>query len=227
MERLTPLSNFDPVNISKLMGITERKEKQKAELKQLILDASVKLFSEQGYEGVSMRKIAESIEYSPTTVYLYFKDKNEILYELHEIGFRKLAECTRDLPEIKNPLLRLYKLGENYIKFGLENPEYYDLMFMLMDPMDFIEQTHDHCDWKAGDDAFSFLKVVLQECMDKKLIKPWDLDSMAMAVWGTVHGLVSLAIRKRFEKVCNTEIEVTTTIHKALNWLINTMDVTT
>ena len=74
------------------MGISERKEKQKAELKQLILEASVKLFSEHGYDGFSMRKIAEMIEYSPTTVYLYFKDKNEILFDLHEIGFRKFEE---------------------------------------------------------------------------------------------------------------------------------------
>ena len=73
------------------MGIVERKEKQKSELKQQILDASVKLFSEHGYDGVTIRKIADIIEYSPTTVYLYFQDKNEILFELHEIGFRKIT----------------------------------------------------------------------------------------------------------------------------------------
>ncbi|MBK7849805.1 MAG: TetR/AcrR family transcriptional regulator [Bacteroidetes bacterium] len=77
------------------MGITERKEKQKAELKNQILDASVKLFSEHGYNGVTIRKIADLIEYSPTTVYLYFKDKNEILYELHQIGFKKWKSSTR------------------------------------------------------------------------------------------------------------------------------------
>ena len=106
------------------MGITERKEKQKAELKNQILDASVKLFSEHGYNGVTIRKIADLIEYSPTTVYLYFKDKNEILYELHQIGFKKMEELNKDIFDIKNPLLRLHKLGENYIRFGLEYPEY-------------------------------------------------------------------------------------------------------
>ncbi|MGL1180856.1 TetR/AcrR family transcriptional regulator, partial [Vibrio parahaemolyticus] len=59
------------------MGINERKEKQKLELKRLILDASMKLFVEEGFENVSIRKIADLIEYSPTTIYLYFKDKNE------------------------------------------------------------------------------------------------------------------------------------------------------
>ena len=74
------------------MGIVERKEKQKLEIKKMILEASMKLFVEEGFENVSIRKIAELIEYSPTTVYLYFKDKNEILFNLHDIGFQMLQE---------------------------------------------------------------------------------------------------------------------------------------
>lgn len=204
------------------MGISERKEKQKADLKQQILDASVKLFSGNGYDGVSIRKIADIIEYSPTTVYLYYKDKNEILFELHEIGFRKMELFNKDLLDIKNPLLRLHKLGENYIHFGLEHPDYYDLMFLLPAPIEFINKMKE-CDWKGGDNALNFLKGTLQECVDKKLIKPNDINTMAMAIWGMVHGLVSLANRKRFEKLLDGQ-EVIPTMHKSLNWMINTMD---
>ena len=72
------------------MGITERKEKQKQDIKKMILDASVKLFVEDGFEHVTMRKIADLIEYSPTTVYLYFKDKNEIFFHIFiKWGLRK------------------------------------------------------------------------------------------------------------------------------------------
>lgn len=203
------------------MGIAERKEKQKVELKQQILEASVKLFSEHGYEGVSMRKIAEIVQYSPTTVYLYFKDKNEILFELHELGFKKMEAFNQDLFDIKNPLLRLHKLGENYLRFGLENPEYYDLMFILQAPMNFINKTN--CCWNGGDKALDVLKSILQECMEKKLIKPGDVNVMAMAVWSMVHGLVSLSIRNRFEELIETE-NIIPTMNKSLNWLINTMD---
>ncbi len=203
------------------MGIAERKEKQKVELKQQILEASVKLFSEHGYEGVSMRKIAEIVQYSPTTVYLYFKDKNEILFELHELGFKKMEAFNQDLFDIKNPLLRLHKLGENYLRFGLENPEYYDLMFILQAPMNFINKTN--CCWNGGDKALDVLKSILQECMEKKLIKPGDVNVMAMAVWSMVHGLVSLSIRNRFEELIETE-HIIPTMNKSLNWLINTMD---
>ena len=68
----------------------ERKEKQKHEIRKMILDASVRLFVEEGFENVTIRKIADIIEYSPTTIYLYFKDKNEIFYSLHEMGFQKM-----------------------------------------------------------------------------------------------------------------------------------------
>lgn len=205
------------------MGINERKEKQKAELKQQILDASAKLFIEQGYEGVSIRKIADIIEYSPTTVYLYFKDKNEILFDLHEIGFRKYAEANHNLLEIKNPLLRLHKMGENYLRFAIDNPEYYDLMFLLPAPMEFIEQCVND-NWSGGDRALAALKDVLQECMDRGIIEKADLNTVAMGVWGMVHGLVTLYIRKRCDKLISAE-EIIPTMHRSLNWLINLLEV--
>src|SRR6185503_8770969 len=118
------------------MGIAERKEKQKLEIRKRILEASMKLFVEEGFSNVSIRRIADIIEYSPTTIYLYFKDKDEIFYNLHEMGFQKLQEMNKNLDDIHNPLLRLHKMGENYIQFGIENREFYDLMFIQPEPME-------------------------------------------------------------------------------------------
>ena len=204
------------------MGITERKEKQKQEIRKMILDASMKLFAEQGYENVSIRKIADLIEYSPTTVYLYFKDKNEILFNLHEIGFQKMAEYNADLWTIKNPLVRLHKMGENYVRFGLENPQYYDLMFILKAPMEALE-TMKNCDWKSGDVALGKLKETMAECIEQGLIINGDVNAMAMTIWSTVHGLVSLAIRNRFEKLVTPE-QVVPSMYQALNWLLSVLD---
>ncbi len=206
-----------------IMGISERKEKQKAELKQLILDASVKLFAAEGYEGFSMRKIADMIEYSPTTVYLHYKDKNEILFELHELGFQKMQSYNMDLFDIANPLLRLHKLGENYIRFGLDYPEFYNLMFILPAPMETLKTKLD-CNWKCGDDALQVLKGIISECMERKLIQPGDVNVMAMAIWGMVHGLVSLAIRDRFAKLVDA-CDVIPTMYKALHWMVNVVEV--
>ena len=204
------------------MGISERKEKQKQEIRKAILDASMKLFVEQGYENVSIRKIADLIEYSPTTVYLYFKDKNEILFQLHEIGFHKMAEYNAELWTIKNPLVRLRKMGEFYMKFGLENPAFYDLMFILNAPMEAL-QVVEKCEWKSGDQALGKLKETIQECMDKDMIEKGDVDAILMAFWSLVHGMVSLAIRNRFDKLVSAD-QMVPTMTKGLTWLLNTVD---
>jgi AcrR family transcriptional regulator len=206
------------------MGIAERKEKQKLEIRKAILDASMKLFVEQGYENVSIRKIADLIEYSPTTVYLYFKDKNEILFNLHEMGFQKMAEYTADLWSIKNPLVRLHKMGEYYIQFGLENPAFYDLMFILKAPMEALQCMDANCEWKSGDQALGRLKETLQECMDKNLIIKGDVDAIAMTIWSMVHGLVSLAIRNRFDKMFTDDQPQATLMIKGLTWFLNVLD---
>ncbi|MDF2187490.1 TetR/AcrR family transcriptional regulator [Paraflavitalea sp. CAU 1676] len=206
------------------MGITERKEKQKTELRRMILDASMKLFVEQGFENVSIRKIADLIDYSPTTVYLYFKDKDDILFNLHELGFQKMAEYNEGLWDIKNPLLRLHKMGENYIKFGVSHPEFYDLMFIQRAPMQSIEKMVD-CEWKSGDVALGRLKDTIREGMDKELIVKGDVDAVSMAIWSMVHGLVSLSIRDRFNKLVPPDA-VLPMMTQALNWLLETIDLT-
>jgi AcrR family transcriptional regulator len=204
------------------MGIIERKEKQKLEIRKMILEASMKLFVDQGFDNVSIRKIADLIEYSPTTVYLYFKDKDEIFYDLHNIGFQKLVEVNENLKGIANPLLRLHKMGENYIHFGMSNPEYYDLMFIQNAPMDALKQM-EGCDWASGDAAINQLRDALAECMEKGLIQQGDVNIVGMVVWGMVHGLVSLAIRDRFDKMVPKEHMVPMML-QSLNWMINTID---
>ncbi|MFN4254387.1 MAG: PfkB family carbohydrate kinase, partial [Saprospiraceae bacterium] len=64
------------------MGVIQRKEREKEEMRRRILDAAIHLFRERGYQATSLRNIAEAIEYSPATIYLYFKDKNAILFAL-------------------------------------------------------------------------------------------------------------------------------------------------
>ena len=204
------------------VGISERKEKQKVEIRKMILQASMKLFTNEGFDKVSIRKIADIIEYSPTTIYLYFKDKNEILFELCEEGFIKFESLNKNLPEIKNPLTRLHKMGENYVGFGLQYPEYYDLMFIQNAPMDKLAEMNDG-KWIHGDRALELLRSIIKECMTQKIIKKGDVDSVTMAVWGMVHGLVSLAIRKRFVKLVGQD-KVVETMHQGITWMMKAMD---
>ena len=203
------------------MGILERKEKQRDEIRKMILEASMQLFVKEGFENVSIRKIADLVEYSPTTLYIYFKDKTEILFHLCEMGFERMIDSNLALVQIENPIDRLYLLGENYINFGLENPEYYDLMFIQNAPMKTVrEQNVGH--WPNGDIALETLKLIIQECMDKKLIPTGNVATISMAVWAVAHGLVSLAIRQRLERLVEPD-KVVQSMHESIRWMINTL----
>ncbi len=204
------------------MGIVERKEKQKTEIRKMILDASMKLFVEEGYDHVTIRKIADLIEYSPTTVYLYFKDKDEIFFHLHEMGFARFMELNQNLVGITNPLMRLYKMGENYLYFGFNHPEFYDVMFIQRAPMQALACMEDG-HWSLGDNALGLLQEVLQDCMDKGLIKKAPVEVVAVSIWGMVHGLVSLAIRDRLTKLVPKD-DIQKVMQQSLNWLLNSID---
>src|SRR5512139_3820069 len=73
------------------MGTAERRARQKASLRGEILDAARRMFADEGYEAVSMRRLAERIEYSPTTIYLYFEDKAELFHAVCDETFGKLV----------------------------------------------------------------------------------------------------------------------------------------
>ena len=74
------------------MGVKERREREKSEVRDKILDAARELFIAEGYEGVSMRKVADKIEYTPTTIYGYFADKEDLFRQLMPRRFRKTRE---------------------------------------------------------------------------------------------------------------------------------------
>ena len=122
------------------MGITERKEREKIEKRLLILEAAKQIFIEEGFEKASISAISDRIEYSPATIYIYFKDKNELLFAIHELGFEKLlAEMSSAIEGIEDPIEQLRKRGYAYVKFAFENPEMYDLMFIQNAPIDTLK----------------------------------------------------------------------------------------
>src|SRR5215469_16493619 len=116
------------------MGVKERREREKSETRDKILDAARELFVSHGYEGVSMRKVADKIEYSPTAIYVHFADKQALFRELCHRDFERLAQVFQgtDLP--RDPLERLKRIGRTYVEFGRQYPNHYRLMFMTPHP---------------------------------------------------------------------------------------------
>ena len=122
------------------MGIQERKDREKDVMRRIILDAAIDLFASEGYENVSIRKIAEKIEYSPASIYNYFEDKGSILFELLNDGFDKLYEKQLAVQHIVDTVERFQAHGRAYLDFAREYPHYYNLMFIMHQPMEKIKR---------------------------------------------------------------------------------------
>ena len=170
-----------------------RRAREREEMQDLILAAARKLFLEDGYESTTLRRIAENIGYAPGAIYQYFEDKDAILYALHREGFQLLYECFASLDAIADPVLRLHELGRVYIRFALDNPEFYALMFIDAATSNKMPETG----WPEGIRTFDFCRHAVQACIDAGAIRKVDPLVAAFALWSMVHGLVALVIRHR------------------------------
>jgi len=175
------------------MGTIERKQRERKQMERLILDASLKLFIDDGFENVSIRKIAERIEYSPATIYLYFKDKDEIFYALQCEAFDKFYQVQLSVQSIEDPLERLMAHGKAYIRFAFENSELFDIMFLLREPVKDITTLQE---WASGSRSYELLKKNVRQCIEAGAIKQHDIESTSFALWALVHGIATLNNRR-------------------------------
>jgi AcrR family transcriptional regulator len=113
------------------MGIRERHERARRAVARAILDAARELFVSEGYQNVSIRKIADRIEYSPAAIYRYFSSKDDIFFALAEEGFRLLAERSAAHATATDPLAAVRQAFWDYYEFSKAHPEYFALMFLV------------------------------------------------------------------------------------------------
>jgi AcrR family transcriptional regulator len=112
------------------MGIKERHERDREAVRRAILDAARDLFVSEGYGNVSLRKIADRIEYSPASIYSYFPSKDEILIALAEEGVRLFADTSREPLEGLPAIDRLRRIVLRLYRFSVDHPQYFALMFV-------------------------------------------------------------------------------------------------
>ncbi len=176
------------------MGVQERKARQKRFLRQEILDAATDLFVNEGFERVSMRRIADKIEYSPTTIYLYFKDKAELLDQICTGTFARLAQhLTRMLEQPGDPLERLKRGLLAYINFGIANPQQYRVVFMMPPPEGF-DRFKNLQQGSPGMQSFDFLRRSVFDCISAGKFRSRHAELIAQTLWCGVHGVTSLLI---------------------------------
>jgi AcrR family transcriptional regulator len=179
------------------MGIAERRAREKELLRAKILDAAGELFISEGFANVSLRKIADKIEYSPATIYLYFRDKNQLLSSLCQETFANLLEELLRLErEERDPLLSLRKGLRFYIDFGMEHPHHYMLTFATP-PTQYqeIQKTPEFEETnRSGLETFDCLRRSLERCRQAGILAFDDLEATSQVVWMQIHGMTSLLI---------------------------------
>lgn len=178
------------------MGPQERRQREREEVRGKILDAARELFAAEGYESVTMRAIAERIEYSPTAIYFHFKDKESLLSELCDIDFRVFAQKFAEAAKLTDPVEKLRAAGLAYVEFGLKNPSHYRLMFMTPRPLQIEAKNIEK--GNPEEDAYAFLKGIVAELLAAGRLREGagDVDLVSQVIWSGMHGLVSLEIAK-------------------------------
>ncbi len=180
------------------MGVKERREREKSETRDLILDAARELFVTEGFEGVSMRKVADRIEYSPTAIYVHFADKEELFRELCHQDYARLAQVFQSSVMSSDPIERLKQIGAIYIDFGTRYPNHYKFMFMTPHPPHQPDDVDREMMGNPEMDAYAFLKWAVQQAMDANCFRKelTDAELISQTLWASVHGVISLQIAK-------------------------------
>ena len=180
------------------MGVKERREREKVETREIILDAARELFATEGYEGVSMRKVAEKIEYSPTAIYVHFKDKEELFHELCHEDFERLAAEFQKRPLPSDPVEQIRQIGRIYIEFGIRYPNHFKLMFMTPHPPAPLNEKDHEVKGNPEKDSYAFLMLTVRQALAAGRFREElkDPDLIAQTLWASVHGVISLQIAK-------------------------------
>jgi AcrR family transcriptional regulator len=178
------------------MSVQERRAKEKQELRQEIIDAARDLFINEGFENVSMRKIADRIDYSPTTIYLYFQDKIDLLDCICEETLSRLQERLAGIrDEYSDPVERMHRGLRAYIDFGLEHPGDYRVAFIL-EFKQYIESGRCLRCHTLGQQTFDGLRNDVAECVRSGAFASGDIEAMSQVIWAAIHGLASLLITR-------------------------------
>ncbi|HUL77517.1 MAG TPA: TetR/AcrR family transcriptional regulator [Vicinamibacteria bacterium] len=171
------------------MGITERREREREEIRKKILDAARELFAAEGYEKVTMRRIAEAIEYSPTTIYLHFEDKDDLVRALCEADCRRLLEAMESVGTPGDPIEELRELGRAYATFALRFPNHYRFLFMTP-----LAKHEEIAPDDPGAQSFGRLLDAVRRAQAKGRLRPIDGLAAAQVLWSSLHGAVALLI---------------------------------
>jgi AcrR family transcriptional regulator len=175
------------------MGIKERRQRQRETLRSAILVAAREIASTEGWRGVTIRKIAARVEYSPPVIYEYFDSKEDLLLELVREGYAgQLRAIEKARTSSNDPEEALLAMARAWCRFAFESPDLYQVMYGLGGvsfPVTELE--------KEGEKIAGTMAEVLEEILVNNGKETDDVWAKVTLAWGTFHGLVALAMAGR------------------------------
>jgi AcrR family transcriptional regulator len=167
----------------------ERRERERAERRQAIVNAARELAEAQGWEAVTTRRLSDRIEYSQPVLYSHFENRDAIIEAVAVEGFSELAVAMHHgKTEARSPEAALRGTARAYVEFAKANPALYDAMFTLATDLPFGRpeapaQLHD---------AFGEIRKAVEPLAGSR-----DPETLTEVVWSSMHGLASLARARR------------------------------
>lgn len=178
------------------MGIVERKMRHKEEIRSGILAAAWHMVLTDGWQSLSIRKIADAIEYSIPVIYNHFENKEAILLEFSKEGFQKMALVLHEAKSTGGkPDAQLEAMAYAYWDFAFENKEYYQLMFGLGIPA--CEMVNQFAEIK---EMTTILISTIREALVQANNEQADYFLKYHAYWSILHGLVSIQMIEKSGK---------------------------
>lgn len=185
------------------MGAKERRERERSDARNRILEAAREMFESKGYEAVTMRAIADRIEYTPTALYHHFRSKHDLLTELCAAEFAQLGRQILRKSKAAGPIERLRIAAETYLKFAEKHPSQYRFLFMTVLPPFTEEGFRPHHQFDDPEqDAYAYLRQTCADAIAGGLLRAEydDADALAQMLWGAVHGHISLRMAKNYQE---------------------------
>lgn len=178
------------------MGTAERKEREKQQRRNDIVEAAEKVFFSKGFENSTMDDVAEMAELSKGTLYLYFKSKEELFHEIANRGGELLEQYFKKaIKRKKNGLQKVRAIGEAFIKFFKDHNEYHEAMFYgHAKKEDNVVDECEECDKKKGNDVF--VNTIIEGINDGSIKKSIDPAATAFLLWGHTMGILQLVANK-------------------------------
>ena len=172
------------------MGIKERRQRQRQELRGGILAAAREIASTEGWQAVTIRKIAALIEYSPPVIYEYFGSKEEILLELMRTGYAEQLEAVEAAARAADgPEEALLGMGRAWLDFAFGSPDLYQVMYGLGGVPFSADETR-----KEGEKIGDVIGKAIEGVLQKNGGETDDVEGQVALLWATAHGLVALTM---------------------------------